>query len=131
VSKPWLLKIRFNSSNRTILRVEIHKTCRNGGKTQKSLKSHKTGSKSHKIVTTRKNVKNVMFSWLNQNVTRPNAKLEMQKKFNFIPVSQSLFFPNSHPTRRPPSPYRWLRLCLTLSLTPDFVQSSPPYLILS
>jgi hypothetical protein len=37
-------------------------------------------------------------------------------------LSQSLFFPNSHPTRRPPSPNSSLSHTPTL----DFVQSSPP-----
>jgi hypothetical protein len=63
-----------------ILRVKTHKTCRNGGKTRKSLKSHKT-------VTTRKNVKNVTFSRLNQNVTE--CKIRNVKNFDFVPVSQS------------------------------------------
>jgi hypothetical protein len=105
-----------------ILRVKAHKTCRNGGKTRKSLKSHKTCSKSHKHVENRKNVKNGTFSRLSLNVTGPNAKLEMHK-FCLRPcLSQSLFFPNSHPTRRPPSP----NSSLSHTPTPDFVQSSPP-----
>jgi len=61
--------------------------CRNGGKTRKSLKSHKT-------VTSRKNVKNITFSRLTLNVTGPNAKLEMQKI--------------------------WLRPCLTISFLSQF-----------
>jgi hypothetical protein len=74
-----------------ILRVKTHKTCRNGGKTRKSLKSYKT-------VTTRKNVKNVSFSRLNQNVTE--CKIRNVKNFDFVPVSQSHnLFSFSIPTR--------------------------------
>jgi hypothetical protein len=66
-------------------------------------------------------VKNA-FSRLSLNVTGPKAKLEMHK-FCLRPcLSQSLFFPNSYPTRRPPSP----NSSLSHTPTPDFVQSSPP-----
>jgi hypothetical protein len=99
--------------------------CRNRGKTRKSLKSHKTYSKSHKTVTTRKNVKNVTFPRLNLNVTGPNAKLEMQKILTSSQSHNLFSFPiptrpsdHSHPT----SDF----VSVSHSLTPDFVQSSPP-----
>jgi hypothetical protein len=88
-------------------------------------------------------LKNATFSRLHQNVTEckiRNAKiltssltelthcLTKTHKFTISFLSQ---FPPNQATTLTASPHRLFRPCLTLSLTPDFVQSSLPCLTLS
>jgi len=79
-------------------------------------------------------LKNITFSRLHQNVTEckiRNAKILTSSLSHKVTISFLSQFPPNQATTLTASPHRLLRPYLTLSLTPDFIQSSPPYLTLS